>query len=225
MKRQHMTPNETMTDSPCSITEHPGMGITLPDGTRLSARVWLPNNALEVPVPAILEFLPYRKRDGTAYRDHINHPPMAAQGYACLRLDLRGRGDSEGLFDDEYSAQEMQDARDTINWIAEQPWCSGAVGMMGIFWGGFNSLHAAGNRIDALKAVITLCSTTDRYADDIHFKGGCILGENIGWAATAMSWFSPRRTRPSSARNGAKCDGATGEHSVSGARLAGPSAA
>lgn len=170
--------------------EFPDMAVPMPDGTRLSARVWMPETAMAAPVPAILEFLPYRKRDGTAVRDQLTHPWFAERGYACLRVDMRGCGESEGLFDDEYSPQEMQDALDTIAWIARQPWCSGKVGMMGISWGGFNALQAAANGAEALKAIITLCSTTDRYADDIHFKGGCLLGENIGWAATATSCFS-----------------------------------
>lgn len=173
-----------------AIIDTPDMTISMPDGTRLSARVWMPEGTETRPVPAILEFLPYRKRDGTAQRDQITHPWFAQQGYACLRVDMRGCGESEGLFDDEYSPQEMQDALDTIAWIARQPWCTGRVGMMGISWGGFNALQAAANGAPALKAIITLCSTTDRYADDIHYKGGCLLGENIGWAATSMSWFS-----------------------------------
>lgn len=173
------------------IHETVDLAINLPDGTRLSARSWIPEDAVAQPVPAILEFLPYRKRDGTAERDQITHPWFAAGGYACLRVDMRGCGESEGIFDDEYSSQEMQDALDVIDWISRQDWCSGNVGMMGISWGGFNSLQAAANRAPALKAIITLCSTTDRFADDIHFKGGCLLGENIGWAATAASWFSP----------------------------------
>ncbi|MEO4001253.1 CocE/NonD family hydrolase [Mesorhizobium sp. CAU 1732] len=173
-----------------AVVEDPDMGIVLPDGTRLSARVWMPQDATERRVPAILEFLPYRKRDGTAARDQINHPYFASHGYACLRVDMRGCGDSEGLFDDEYSPQELRDALDTIAWIADQDWCSGQVGMMGISWGGFNSLQVAALRPEPLKAVVTVCSSVDRYADDIHYKGGCMLGENIGWAATATSWFS-----------------------------------
>jgi putative CocE/NonD family hydrolase len=173
-----------------SIIETEDMGIILPDGTRLSARVWMPEDALENPVPAILEFLPYRKRDGTAIRDQKTHPYVAKHGYACVRVDMRGHGESEGLCDDEYSPQENQDAVDTINWIAAQPWCCGNVGMMGISWGGFNGLQTAALAPEPLKAVVTICSTTDRYADDVHYKGGVMLGENIGWAATATSWFS-----------------------------------
>ena len=160
------------------------------DGISLSARVWMPASAEITPLPAILEILPYRKRDGTDGRDATTHAQFAKHGYVCLRVDLRGCGESEGLFDDEYSEQELSDIEDVIGWIAEQSWCTGAVGIMGISWGGFNGLQTAARRPPALKAVISLCSSVDRFADDIHYKGGCQLMENIGWTATATSWFS-----------------------------------
>ncbi|WP_293441690.1 CocE/NonD family hydrolase [Planktotalea sp.] len=172
------------------ITENPDLDISMPDGTRLSARTWMPDNAPDAPVPAILEFLPYRKRDGTTARDCLTHPYFARRGYACIRVDTRGNGDSEGLMDDEYSPQELADAVETIKWLAAQPWCSGTVGMMGISWGGFNALQVAALQPDALKAIITLCSTVDRYADDIHYKGGCLLNENLGWSGTMWSYSS-----------------------------------
>lgn len=166
------------------------MRIPVRDGITLSGRVWMPSQAAQTPLPAILEILPYRKRDGTAARDATTHAVFCRHGYVCLRVDLRGCGESEGLFDDEYSEQELSDIEDVIAWIAEQDWCSGSVGIMGISWGGFNGLQVAARRPPALKAVISLCSSVDRYADDIHYKGGCQLMENIGWTATAMSWFS-----------------------------------
>ncbi len=172
------------------IEDIPDMGITMPDGCRLSARVWRPVDALENPVPAILEHLPYRKRDGTSARDALTHPWFAKRGYACIRVDMRGNGDSEGLMKDEYTQQELDDAVAVIRWLAEQPWCSGSVGIMGISWGGFNSLQVAAMQPEPLKAIITLCSTADRYADDIHYKGGCLLNENLGWGATMWSYSS-----------------------------------
>lgn len=181
---------KTVTDFPHKMTETADMTITLADGCRLSARVWMPENAPMAPVPAILEFLPYRKRDGTTARDALTHPYLAGHGYACLRVDMRGSGDSEGLMEDEYTAQELADACEVIAWIAAQPWCAGPVGMMGISWGGFNALQVAALQPPALKAIITLCSTTDRYADDIHYKGGCLLNENLGWGATMWSYSS-----------------------------------
>ena len=88
--------------------------IEMPDGCRLSARIWMPKDAEANPVPLILEHLPYRKRDGTIVRDSITHPWMAGQGYACVRVDMRGNGDSEGVMSDEYTPQELQDACDVI---------------------------------------------------------------------------------------------------------------
>ncbi|HEY9539129.1 MAG TPA: CocE/NonD family hydrolase, partial [Kiloniellaceae bacterium] len=162
--------------------------IALPDGTRLAARLWLPETAERV--PAVLEFLPYRKRDGTAPRDESTYPVFAAAGYAGVRVDMRGSGESEGVLDDEYSPRELADACAVIAWIAAQSWCSGAVGMMGISWGGFNSLQVAALAPPALKAAISLASTVDRFADDIHFKGGAQLSANLSWAATMLAYQS-----------------------------------
>ena len=172
------------------ITEIPDMAIMMPDGCRLSARVWMPQDSIETPVPAILEFLPYRKRDGTTARDSLTHPYFSKRGYVCVRVDMRGNGDSDGLMEDEYSQQELDDAVSTIHWLSAQPWCNGAVGMMGISWGGFNALQVAALQPSPLKAIITLCSTVDRYADDIHYKGGCLLNENLGWGATMWAYSS-----------------------------------
>src|SRR5205085_9983965 len=61
-------------------------------------------------------------------------------------------------------------------------WCNGNVGMTGISWGGFNSLQVAALRPPALKAIITLCSTDDRYADDVHYMGGALITENEMWS-------------------------------------------
>ena len=176
------------TEFPHSVTRHEDLGIPMPDGTRLSARLWLPDSASEIPVPTILEYLPYRKRDGTVARDCLTHPWFAGHGYAALRVDMRGSGDSEGLLDDEYTEQELQDACDVIAWVRTQPWSSGKLGMMGISWGGFNGLQVAALAPEGLDAVVTLCSTVDRYADDIHYKGGCLLGENLGWASQMLTY-------------------------------------
>lgn len=186
---------KTITEFPRKVVEFPDWGIHMSDGCRLSARIWMPEDAEQRPVPAILEHLPYRKRDGTTDRDALTHPYFAGHGYASIRVDMRGNGDSDGVMEDEYTEQELSDACEVIAWAAAQPWCNGSVGMMGISWGGFNGLQVAAKQPSALKAVITLCSTVDRYADDIHFKGGCLLNENLGWGATMLS-FSSRPPDP-----------------------------
>jgi putative CocE/NonD family hydrolase len=160
--------------------------IPLTDGCRLAARIWRPDDACANPVPALLEFLPYRKRDFMRHRDEPMHGYFAANGYASVRVDLRGSGDSDGLLTDEYSAQEHADGLEVIAWLAAQPWCDGNVGMFGISWGGFNSLQIAALRPPALKAIMTLCASDDRYSDDAHYMGGCLLTENLQWGAIFM---------------------------------------
>ncbi len=180
-----------VTDFPHAIREIEHLWIPLADGTRLAARIWLPEDADRNPVPAILEYLPYRKRTGTYERDALTHPYLAGHGYAAVRVDIRGSGESDGLLFDEYALQEQDDALEVIAWLAAQPWCSGAVGMMGISWGGFNALQVAARRPPALKAIITLCSTDDRYRDDVHYMGGALLRSGFGWASfffTAMCY-------------------------------------
>jgi len=163
--------------------------IPMPDGTRLAARIWLPEDAETAPVPAILDFLPYRQGDLMAARDAALYPHFAARGYACARVDLRGTGNSEGIILDEYTPQELQDGCDVIAWLAAQPWCDGNVGMTGISWGGFNSLQVAALRPAALRAVLTLCASDDRYADDVHYRGGCLLAvDMLQWAVSMLVW-------------------------------------
>jgi len=164
-----------------------GLWIPLACGVKLAARLWLPADAEAVPVPALLEFLPYRKRDLTRVRDEPIHRHFAQHGYASIRVDMRGSGDSFGVMRDEYELQEQLDAVEVIGWLADQPWCTGAVGMFGVSWGGFNALQVAARRPAALKAIVTSCSTDDRYTDDMHYMGGCLLVDNIDWGTLFLS--------------------------------------
>ncbi|MDY0945237.1 CocE/NonD family hydrolase [Frigoribacterium sp. CFBP9039] len=168
--------------------------VPLPDGTRLHARIWAPR--VEHPVPVLLEYLPYRLDDWTAPRDSERHPWYAARGYASVRVDIRGTGSSDGLFDDEYSEQELADGIALIEWLAAQPWSTGAVGAFGISWGGFNALQLAGRAPAALKAIVTVCSTDDRYDNDVHYMGGAVLGIDMAaWGGTMFA-FNSRPPRP-----------------------------
>ncbi|QIG48488.1 CocE/NonD family hydrolase [Nordella sp. HKS 07] len=178
---------KTRTEFPRAIRLIEHVEIPLSDGVRLSAMIWLPKDAEQRPVPAILEYLPYRKRDGTTERDALNHPYFAGHGYAAIRVDMRGAGDSEGVLRGEYLKQEQDDALEVLAWIAAQSWCTGSIGMIGISWGGFNGLQIAARRPPELKAVISLCSTDDRYADDVHFMGGCLLVDKFAWGSTMFS--------------------------------------
>lgn len=181
---------QIVSDFPHTVTVTEHLWITLSDGTRLAARMWLPDSASVTPIPAILEYIPYRKRDGTRTRDEPMHGYFSGHGYAVLRVDMRGSGESDGLLADEYLPQEQEDALEVIDWISRQLWCDGAVGMMGKSWGGFNCLQVAARRPAALKAIITVCSTDDRYNDDIHYKGGCLLNDNLWWGGIMLAYQS-----------------------------------
>jgi uncharacterized protein len=172
---------------PLPIEEVEHFTIELSDGIHLAGRRWLPVGADASPVPAVLEYIPYRKRDKTSHRDAMSHPYVAGHGYACVRVDLRGSGESEGVLTDEYLQQELDDGLEVLRWIAAQPWCDGRIGIIGKSWGGFNGLQLAALQPPELGAVITVCSTDDRYADDVHYMGGCLLGDNLSWASSMFA--------------------------------------
>jgi uncharacterized protein len=183
------------TSLPHAVRDTENVWITLSDGCRLAARVWLPVDEPGVPVPAILEYIPYRKRDFMRRRDEGMHRWFAGHGYAAVRVDMRGSGESDGVMHDEYLAQEQDDALEVIDWIARQPWCSGKVGMMGKSWGAYNSLQVAARRPPALKAIIAVMGTDDRFAECIHFSGGCLLNDNFWWGCV-MQMFNARPPDP-----------------------------
>lgn len=182
-----MTP-AIATDFPHEIQQHAAW-IPLADGTRLYAWIWRPEGGANV--PALLEYLPYRLGDWTAPRDAERHPWYAGHGYASIRVDVRGHGNSDGFPGDEYSEQELADGVEVVNWIARQPWCTGKVGMFGISWGGFNSLQIAALAPEPLKAIVTVCSTDDRYDNDVHYMGGSVLAVDMhAWASTMLAFAS-----------------------------------
>ncbi|MER0239456.1 CocE/NonD family hydrolase [Fulvimarina sp. MAC8] len=162
--------------------------IAMRDGIRLAAKIWRPEESGRV--PAILEMIPYRRRDNKRVRDHEMHAHFAAHGYAGIRVDLRGSGDSEGVLTDEYLPQEMTDGLDVLAWIEAQDWSNGKVGMYGLSWGGFNGLQLAALRPPQIGAVVTVCSSDDRYSDDVHYMGGCLLTDNLSWASNMFAFNS-----------------------------------
>jgi putative CocE/NonD family hydrolase len=173
---------------PQEIKEEEHVWIPVSDGTRLAARIWRPLSSDEAPVPAVLEYIPYRKRDLTSVRDSIAHPYLAGHGYACVRVDIRGSGESDGVLTDEYLEQEQRDAEDVLAWLADRPWCDGTTGMLGISWGGFAALQVAARRPPSLGAICIASFTDDRYADDMHYRNGCLLSDNLAESGTMFAY-------------------------------------
>jgi len=200
---------------PLGVDEIKHCVVRLADGCGLALRVWAPKGLLDnlgqpcptlstalsnslvigeqgdsgAKYPTVLEYLPYRKADFTAQRDHRRHPWLASHGYVVVRADMRGSGDSDGVYFDEYLKQEQDDACELIEWITSQSWSSGRVGMYGKSWGGFNGLQVAARQPPGLATIISLYSTDDRMEEDIHWKGGCVLGGGmLSWAAVMFCW-------------------------------------
>ena len=220
----------------------------MPDGARLAARIWLPEDAEADPVPAILEYIPYRKNDATAERDAAIHPYFAGHGYACVRVDMRGSGDSDGILNDEYLPQELEDGAEVIAWLAAQPWCTGAVGMFGKSWGGFNGLQVAARRPPALKAIVIgrldrrplrrrrplhgrlrcsarTCSPGHRRCSRYNARppDPAVVGER--WRDSGSSGWSGRRpsSRPGSRTSAATSSGSTARSARTTPRSSAPS--
>jgi uncharacterized protein len=176
-------------DFPRAVRVLDQVPIEMRDGATLWARIWLPEDAEADPVPAILEYVPYRKDDSVAVRDAGMHPYFAGFGYAAIRVDMRGSGSSDGLLLDEYLPQELQDACDVLAWLERQPWCTGSAGMFGKSWGGYNGLQVAALAPPQLRAVISAYSTDDRYRDDIHYLGGAQYAyAHLSWASTMLAF-------------------------------------
>jgi predicted acyl esterase len=148
--------------------------IPMPDGVQLAVTLYMPADMKPgTRVPALLEYLPYRKDDDDAVGDYGHHAYFARHGYVGARVDIRGFGNSGGAQPPrEYSAQEQEDGERVIAWLARQPWSNGKVGMLGISWGGFNSIQLAMRRPPALKAILAVAATEALYTEDVHYMDG-----------------------------------------------------
>jgi putative CocE/NonD family hydrolase len=158
---------------PYAAREIPNAWITLASGERLAARIWLPEVKAQERLPAVMEFSVYRKSDVQAVRDSAAYGYLAGHGYACVRVECRGTGDSDGLQTDQFSTAYIDDAIESLAWIAEQDWCDGQVAMIGLSWPGHMCLQVAARRPPQLAAIVPMDAADDRYTNKYH--GGCLL--------------------------------------------------
>ena len=160
------------------------MFIPMADGVRLAATLYLPETP--GPWPALLEAYPYRKDDISVWADDYRR--LRDEGdYAVCRLDTRGTGSSDGVAVAEYPPGEADDLCAVIEWLAAQEWCTGAVGMFGTSYAGFATLHVGMRPPPALKAIVPIYATDDRYTDDIHFAGGVRKAIEFGYPLFMVS--------------------------------------
>ncbi len=182
--------------------------IPMSDGVVLSANLFLP--VAQEPgetFPAVLEMIPYRKDDWRYAADHSRMSYLAQRGFVGCRLDVRGTGSSEGIALDEYTPRETQDGYETVEWLAAQPWCNGNVGMWGISYGGFTAVQVACLHPPHLKAIVPMYASDDRYRDDVHYIGGCMVVTELAQYAAgmvAMNAMPPKSDRPGRSSNWAQ---------------------
>ena len=174
--------------------------IPMPDGICLVGDLYLPE--CDGRFPVVFDYYPYRKDDAsTVFANPRQHHYFAERGYAAIRLDVRGTGGSEGVAIDEYVAQEQLDAVRAIEWMSQQPWCTGNVGMFGLSYGGFNSIQVAMHRPGALKAICPMYFVDNRYTEDCHYKGGALqMSFDIGYYGLTMIAFNSMPPLPECAR-------------------------
>lgn len=144
--------------------------VAMRDGVSLAVTLYRP--VTDARVPVLLEALPYRKDD---LLERGEYERFAREyGFAVCRVDVRGTGSSGGPAVDEYPDSEVDDLVEVIDWLAGRDWCNGSVGMFGWSYSGFNSLQVAAARPAALKAIVPVYSSDDRFNDDVHNMGGAM---------------------------------------------------
>jgi len=143
--------------------------VPMRDGVRLATDVARPKGDAKVPV--ILLRTPYRKNLGGA--------AAVARGYAFVAQDVRGRYKSEG--EHRPFVDDLNDASDTIAWLAKQPWCNGKVGMTGGSYVGFTQLAAALTNPPALQCILPTVPPSDFDGGTIFFGGALRMELAQGW--------------------------------------------
>jgi predicted acyl esterase len=169
------------------------LAIPLASGLKLGARLWRPADAEQNPVPAIVDYHPYRSCDGSALADEAIYAPLAARGYVCVKLDVRGTGNSDGLHHDQFDAAYWTDAVEALAWIAAQPWCNGRTGMTGLSWPAHASLMVATHQPASLGAILPVDGADDRYLN--RYQGGCLLLYAV-WHGAQLSGMHLRPPLP-----------------------------
>lgn len=146
------------------------VGVPMRDGVSLMADVHRPEAEGRFPVLIAASAYPRQIQDLGAPMGFIeagSTPFWVSRGYVHVIANVRGTGDSGGTYG-LLDAQERRDMFDLVEWAAEQPWCDGNVGMIGISYFAMTQLEAAVERPPHLKAIFPLAVTADMYEASSH---------------------------------------------------------
>jgi len=131
---------------------------------------------------------------GTGHGDCA--PGCVGRGYAVVYFDVRGTGNSAGSTHNIYSQEEQRDAYDMVEWLAQQAWCDGNVGMWGMSYGGVVQWQVGVQNPPHLKALV-VGSSNDTVYDDWVYPGGSLrpyMFDTFSPMMTANNFAPHRRT-------------------------------
>ena len=172
---------------PYSVTFDYNVPIMMRDGVTTYADVFRPS--AEGRVPTLLQRTPYDKSAPANRTGTLDAIRAASHGFAVVVQDVRGRYTSEGDFYTFFN--EINDGRDSIEWVASQSWSDGQVGMYGVSYVGATQWLAAKSGAPALKGIAPGVTASD-YHEGWAWQGGAFeLGFNLSWAVgalTAANW-------------------------------------
>lgn len=146
-----------MNDRPATSVVERHEGVRIPVGDEeVGATRYEPVDS-DGPSPALLMYVPYHQEDLITYGayDPLNRY-LAQQGYEVVVADMVGSGDSTGFIDEPFTRREGREPAAIVDWLADQPWTTGRVGMYGKSYGGITALDAAAQRPDALEAIVPI---------------------------------------------------------------------
>ena len=146
--------------------------ITTRDGAFLATDVYMPKGHQEGQThPAILMRTTYNKdAKNKGIKIHsVMAKPFTDDGYVVLVQDTRGRNSSTGV--DSIFFNDRNDGYDTVEWITQQAWSDGNVGMMGLSALGVTSYMATSSGHPALKAAYAVAAASNMY-NDVFYPGG-----------------------------------------------------
>jgi putative CocE/NonD family hydrolase len=164
---------------------------TLDGETTLSADLYLPD--VESQVPALVSVMPYRKDALGGLGGAATLRWFAEHGYASLLVDLRGTGSSGGSTRAPFDPDEADDGIAAIDWSAQQPWCTGHVGMWGHSYGAALTLRTAARRPEQLRAIMPVMGFLDPERDFVHPGGarGCLASFGVWGLGTLHAQVLP----------------------------------
>jgi len=169
------------------LPEQLGVSIPMRDGLSLAADIFLPRT--DGRWPTVLVRTPYNRK----LSSNLSYRFFRRRGYAVVIEDVRGRYASQGVLGT--TQQEGPDGRDTIHWIAQQPWSDGRVVMAGSSYLGIAEWWAAIQRDPNLVAISPMCSGDDEYTDRFYSSGGALqIGHRLSWLAENLT--PPSQVRP-----------------------------